>query len=136
MKLIVDANIVIAALIKNNITRKLLFNENLSLFSVSFLLKELNKHKKVIKEKTNLDEDEFANFKVKLLKKIYLIKIEELTNYIDDAIEISPDIKDAHYFSLALKLNCPIWSNDKELKKQKKIKIVSTEDLLMESIFS
>lgn len=37
---------------------------------------------------------------------------------------------DSEYFALALKLNCAIWSNDKRLKQQDKIKVYSTEDLV------
>jgi len=33
------------------------------------------------------------------------------------------------YFALALKMKCPIWSNDKRLKEQKTIKIISTDEL-------
>ena len=36
------------------------------------------------------------------------------------------------YFALALKLNCPIWSEDKALKKQSKVKVYSTSELLKE----
>ncbi|PIN85274.1 MAG: hypothetical protein COV47_03030 [Candidatus Diapherotrites archaeon CG11_big_fil_rev_8_21_14_0_20_37_9] len=42
--------------------------------------------------------------------------------------KISPDPKDVPYFALALKLRCPIWTNDKLLKKQKKVKIISTSE--------
>ena len=34
------------------------------------------------------------------------------------------------YFALELKLNWGIWSNDKKLKEQNKVKVYSTEDLL------
>jgi len=37
--------------------------------------------------------------------------------------------KDIPYFALALKLNCPIWSNEPEFKEQSKIKIFNTQDL-------
>ena len=47
-----------------------------------------------------------------------------------EAEKITPDKKDVLYFALALKLRCGIWSNDKKLKTQNKIKIYSTEDLL------
>ncbi|MEI6732208.1 MAG: PIN domain-containing protein, partial [archaeon] len=40
------------------------------------------------------------------------------------------DIKDAMYLALALKLNCPIWSNDKLLKNQTQIKVYSTSELM------
>ena len=46
-----------------------------------------------------------------------------------EAEKISPGLKDTQYLALALKLNCAIWSNDKKLKKQDKVKIFSTEDL-------
>jgi predicted nucleic acid-binding protein len=33
------------------------------------------------------------------------------------------------YHALALKLNCAIWTNDKKLKQQTKIKIYHTHEL-------
>ena len=44
--------------------------------------------------------------------------------------KISPDINDTEYFALALKLKCSIWSNDKKLKKQNKVKVYSTEEIV------
>ena len=38
------------------------------------------------------------------------------------------------YFALALKLNCGLWSNDKELKKQSKVKILNTNEVY-EAVF-
>ena len=51
-------------------------------------------------------------------------------NGIQMAEKITPDPNDAEYFALALKLGCGIWSNDKKLKEQDKIKIYSTSDLI------
>ena len=51
-----------------------------------------------------------------------------------EAYEIMKDIdeKDTPYIALALKLNCPIWSNDTDLKKQNKVKVYNTKELLEE----
>ena len=65
-----------------------------------------------------------------LKKRIKTICNEETEMYIKKAKEISPDEKDADYIALALKLRCAIWSNDKELKKQKEALVYSTEDLV------
>jgi len=46
------------------------------------------------------------------------------------ADEISPDPDDEMYFATALKQNIGIWSNDKEMKKQKVIDVYSTNDLV------
>jgi predicted nucleic acid-binding protein len=62
--------------------------------------------------------------------RIEFIPYSELKKFALEAEKISPDINDMEYFALALKLNCAIWTNDKKLKTQIKIKIYSTEELL------
>jgi predicted nucleic acid-binding protein len=64
-----------------------------------------------------------------------IVPREEFEEYLEMAEKISPDPDDFMYFALALKLKCPIWSNDKELKKQNKVIIYSTEDLTRELEF-
>ena len=49
--------------------------------------------------------------------------------YVEEAEKLTPDPDDMAYFALALKLNCAIWSNDKKLKDQNKIKIYNTHEL-------
>lgn len=39
-------------------------------------------------------------------------------------------ISDTEYFALALKLKCSVWSNDKKFKKQDKVKVYSTNELI------
>ncbi|PIU22455.1 MAG: hypothetical protein COT14_01125 [Candidatus Diapherotrites archaeon CG08_land_8_20_14_0_20_30_16] len=66
-----------------------------------------------------------------LKKKITLISNEETKPYLEKAKSISPDPKDVDYFALAIKLNCGIWGNDKELSlKQTVVLIYSTNDLV------
>lgn len=51
-------------------------------------------------------------------------------NFLVKANKRTPDPDDAEYLALALRFSYPLWSNDKELKKQLKIKVFSTSDLL------
>lgn len=39
-------------------------------------------------------------------------------------------VNDAIYFAVALYKRCPIWSNDKLMAKQDRVKVISTKDLL------
>jgi predicted nucleic acid-binding protein len=64
-----------------------------------------------------------------LKKRITSVPNEETEKFLSEARKISPDKGDADYFALALKLGCPIWSNDKMLKKQDTIVVYSTEEL-------
>ena len=46
------------------------------------------------------------------------------------AREIAPHEEDIPCFALALALNSPIWSNEKEFKSQSRIKVFSTSDIV------
>jgi len=130
MDLVVDANEIFAALIKESKTHELIFDERLHLFTTEFFFTEFNEHSEEIQEKTEKTEEELNHLLDVLKKKIKLIPLEELLPYVDEAEEISPDPDDVAYIALALKLKCGIWSQDKALKeKQNKVQVYSTEDL-------
>jgi len=131
MELVIDANILMSALIATKgRTYDLIFNENIKLFSVDKLLRELNKYKSEILKKSGLSKYEFNIFVSFISSKIEFILPVDIKRFDSDAEKISPDPNDKEYFALALKLNCPIWSNDKILKKQEKVRVYSTEDLI------
>ena len=132
MELIVDANILFSGLIKNSITTELLFNKNLTLFSPDFVIEEFSRHKGFLLEKSSKTEEQFIQIQHMLNEVINIIPRKEYSNFIKTAKKISPDIDDTMYFALAFKLKCGIWSNDKKLKEQDKVKVYSTEELLKE----
>src|SRR3989338_11357517 len=129
MKLIVDANIIISSLIKDSKTAELIINPLFELYSPKYLIEEIIKYGEEIAIKTKRD--------IKSLKEIFdaiasLINLIEFSNYelfVYDAEKISPDKKDVDYFALALKFNCAIWTNDKKLREQERVKIYSTEEI-------
>ena len=59
MDLVVDANILFAALIKDGITAKLLFLDDLHLYAPEFLLDEFNKHRNYLLNKTHRTKEDF-----------------------------------------------------------------------------
>ena len=129
MDLIIDANILFAALIRDSITAKLIFMDKLNLYSPEFLLDEVKKHKIYLLNKTHRTENEF-NFILSLIaSRIDFIPIENIKPYLKKADKISPDPDDSIYFAAALNMVIPIWSNEKRLKDQKVIKIYTTSDL-------
>jgi len=132
MELVVDANILVSGLIKDGITRELMLNNDLDLYTSDFIFIELFKHMKELAKKADMTINEFNDMAEILIVESDLKTItkDEARSFIDTANTISPDIDDALYFSVALKLNCAIWSNDKELKNQNYVKIYSTSDLI------
>ncbi|PIN77040.1 DNA-binding protein [Candidatus Woesearchaeota archaeon CG10_big_fil_rev_8_21_14_0_10_34_12] len=128
MDIVVDANIIFSSLIKGGKTAELLLSFSLNLFTPEFVIEEIEEHKKEIFEK-GMSEDEL-NSTLSLIKEIIrIIPKEDFSDKLEEARNLSPDVEDAVYFALALKLNCPIWSNDKRLKGQNLVKVYSTIDL-------
>ena len=132
MELVVDANILVSGLLKDGITRELMLNNDLDLYTSDFIFIELFKHIKELAKKAEIAIKEFTDMVEILIveSRLKTITTDEVRPYIDIANKISPDIDDALYFSVALKLNCAIWSNDKELKNQNYVKVYSTSDLI------
>lgn len=131
MKLVVDANILFAALIKEGSTAELLISDKLQLFAPEFLFTEFVKYEELILKKTHRSREEFNQFLDLLKEQITIIPKKEIIPFINKAEKISPDTKDIVYLALAFALKSNIWSNDKRLKQgQEKITILSTEELI------
>ncbi len=130
MDVVVDANILFAVLIKDSFSCNLLFSGKFNLFTPEYIFTEFEKYKEEILEKTERTTEDFFRLINILKRRIILVPLEELTEFVKEAENISPDPKDVVYFSLALKLNCPIWSNDKKLKEQDRIKVYPTHELV------
>ncbi|MEK6968346.1 MAG: PIN domain-containing protein [Nanoarchaeota archaeon] len=130
MKFIIDANIVIAMLLKPGKTAELFFLDGMELYAPNLLFEELDQKKEVIVGRSSISEIELKKFFKILQEKINVIPEDEFKSRIKLADSFCPDPNDVSYFALALHLNYPIWSNDKELKNQNKVKVYSTHELV------
>ncbi len=131
MRLVVDANILFAALIKESLTAELIISDNLILFAPEFLFDEFAKYEQYLREKTKRSNIEFAQYLNILNEKIKIIPHKVIMPFIKKAEIISPDPNDLVYLACALATNSKIWSNDKKLKEeQEEIKVITTEELV------
>ncbi len=133
MKIVLDSNILFSALIKDSATRQLILKyENTFLFP-SYIFNEFEAHKDELMIKSKMGKKEFDKLLELLLKKVLIIPDEALKAYREEAIEIVKGIDKDDAVFVACALAYPesvIWSDDKDLKKQKKIKIVSTTEMV------
>jgi len=130
MILVIDANILFSALIKDSLTAELIFNEDLKLYTCEFIIEEFFKYEEEIMKKTHRTREQFITIMHQLKDIITVIPKEEYSHLIAEAERFSPDPKDVMYFALAMKLNGIIWSNDKLLKKQDKVKVYLTSEIM------
>lgn len=133
MRLIIDANILISALLKNNLTRELLIHLPFDFYSPDTLLESISKYKKELTERSGLSENDFETLLNFLLSKIKIFDQEDYSHKMEEAIQIMGrvDIDDADYIAIALATeNDGIWSDDKHFQQQSKIKIFTTPNLV------
>jgi len=131
MDLVIDANVVISALISSEgKTSELIFSNMLNLFAPDMLFDELGEHKKEILLKSGLSADDFVSAFSLLRSRIGVVPVLEFKQYLLQAKIVCPDEGDIEYFAVAIRLGCPIWSEDKALKKQDVVKVLNTSELL------
>jgi len=130
--LVVDANVIVSALLKDGAARKALLNDKAPhLFAPEFIKQEILKYAGEYSKKLKASEPEIMKIVGELFDacKIEIVPRSDYSEFIQEAMQICPDKKDAPYFALALKLNCPVWSQDKALKKQSKVQVYSIHEL-------
>ncbi len=129
-----DANVLFSFFKKDSATRRLLRTLTIlgtRLISPDFVLEELVRDKERVKQYAGIDEIEFLFLLSLLEKRVEVFSKSEYEKFLTEAEGLLPGhLKDVPYFALALKLNCTIWSNEKRLKKQDKVKVFSTRELL------
>ena len=129
MDLVIDSNILFAALLKDSGTSDILFKHKL--YAPEFIFVEFRKYKDYLKGKTKRTEENFNELFDLFERNVILIPKEEIESFIEKAEKVSPDEKDIVYLALALKLRCGLWSNDRDLKeKQIAVQVYSTEELI------
>jgi len=111
-KLVIDANVVISALIRKGFTFDLivgLSKAGIKLVSPDFLWEEVKKRKGKILKYSNLEENEL-DFLIRFLsKRIEAVPKEKYEEFIPKAEELLKEHKkDVPYVALALKLGCGI----------------------------
>lgn len=136
MKLVVDANILFASLIRDSLTAELLLSDKLTLIAPEFLLEEFSKYEPYILEKSNRSKEDFNQFLSILREEIEIIPQKGIEPFIQKAEKFSPDPKDTIYLACALTVDAKIWSNDKRLKEdQEEIEVITTKELIAKTGF-
>lgn len=120
MRLVVDANVLFAALLKEGATRKIFRAGQLEFYSPSFVLEEFSRHKTALLDKSEASERELFEVFEKLEKIIVFAERDEYDAHVDEALLACEDENDAPYVALAAFLNCGVWSIAIESLRSKK----------------
>jgi len=131
MKIVVDTNILFSFFKRDSTTRRIITSvEFFEFYTLKSRFDELLKHKEEICVKANITNEDFLKTIHEIRLFVEVVEDEEVKEYSVAAREIAPHEEDIPCFALALALNSPVWSNEKEFKSQSKIKVFSTSDIV------
>lgn len=131
MKIVVDTNRIIAALIKDSISRRILFNTDFKFICPDYALVEIYKYEKEIRRKANISHSEFEILLSLIFENIDIIPKAEYENFLGEAKNLIDDMDDVPFIAVCLALKADgIWSDDSHFLKQNKIRIFKTEYIL------
>ena len=128
LELAVDTNVLFSFFWKGSVTRQLI--EALELHSPEYALEEINAHSAEIMEKAGITKKEFSAMRKELAIAVEFVPFEAYSGAMPEAQKASPDSEDADFLALALRLGLPLWSNDRRLRSQSAVVVLSTFDVL------
>ncbi|WP_088866812.1 PIN domain-containing protein [Thermococcus radiotolerans] len=128
--LVVNTNVLFSFFGKSTTTRELIFLLSGRLISPEFAIKELYEHKDVITRKARISSEDFEFLISTLREHVMFVGEEFYAEFIPVALEITPDKDDVDFIALSLKVNAPLWSNDKRLKEVNEVQVLTTKEVL------
>jgi predicted nucleic acid-binding protein len=132
MEIVVDTNIMISALLRDGLTRRILLLSPFDMYALACAQEEIEAHRIELIHKSKLTEEHFEYLIQLLFSKLSLVPQDDLEPFRDRAITTMKDIDpyDAPFLALAMMLDSPIWSNDRHFKRQKAVKVFTTKEIL------
>ena len=133
MKLVIDTNRIMAGLLKDSTSRKIILNSHFIWYAPDYIETELFRHRKYLMKKAKITESDFNTLLHILLEPITLVTFNDFKQDYSRSIKImeSVDENDAPFLAvgLALKLD-GIWTEDRHFLQQDRITVYHTGDLV------
>mgnify|MGYP001605926179 FL=1 len=136
MRLVVDANVFIAAFLRNALTRELLLDERADMVTPEYGLIETRailEQPKILK-RLQLSSDDFEWLWSVLTERVEVIPQSDYRAAMREAQQLIADPKDVPYLACALQLELAIWSNDPHFQAprvKQRVAVFTTGDLLL-----
>jgi len=132
MELVVDANVVISALIADSKTRELIVTLEPDLITPAFVHDEIESYGDLIVERSGMEPRRVRQFVDLLFQYIEVVPVADLHTHIgeaDEAIsETDPD--DVLYVACALARDAAIWSDDSDFEERHVVDVYATSDVV------
>jgi predicted nucleic acid-binding protein len=132
MKLTIDTNRVMAGLLKDSGSRRIILHDSFAFHAPDYIETELLKHRPYLMKKAKISETDFDILMHTLLDKVILVPFEDFEHEYDHAMHImeSIDENDSPFLAVGLALGISgIWTEDQHFLRQDHLKVFTNRDL-------
>ena len=134
MELVVDTNVLFAAVFRSALSRELLAHDRLTLWTPEYGISEARSvltRPAVVRRLGNPPVSDILLSLERATAKIRIAPDSTFQKHMVEAGRLAPHPEDAPFLALAILLGIPIWSNDIALKKsQSVVRVYATHELL------
>ena len=130
--LVLDSNIIFSALIKDSSTRKIIIDSKEKFLFPEFIFQEAEKHMNILIKKSGMEIKHYTQLLQLILRRVEFVPNSKLLKHKEESLRLTKniDINDALFVACALAYpGSAIWSDDKKLKKIKRMKVLNTKEI-------
>jgi len=138
MKIVADTNVLFTFFWKGSAIWGIVY-KNVRIYSPKTALEEIGGHKEEIMKKAKLSKTEYADIRRQLEGWVEFVPIEGYRECLKRAAGLAGGLAekereemldDADFLALSIKLDCPLWTNDALLRKQHRVIVFSTKEMI------
>ena len=131
MKILVDTNRIVAALVQKSTTRDIFFDEYFEFVTPDYTKIEIEEHKEELRKKTKLTDKEFEILLTLIFERIEIIPKLEYEDFLDECKNLISDPDDVPHLAACIAIRAEgIWAHDPHFKEQHKFKVFTNIDML------
>lgn len=133
MRLVIDTNRIMAGLLKDSTSRRIILHRSFEFFAPDYIGIELFKHRPYLMKKAKISPQDFDQLMHTLLENVILVPYEDFESTYQRAIEIMKpvDENDAPFLAVGIALGIDhIWTEDRHFQKQDLLRVCTTRDLI------
>lgn len=133
MLVVVDANRIMAALLRDGTTRAVLLDRDCAFVAPDRLLDEVAKHRDLLRRRANADVRAFEQLFALVLSRIRIVSPRSIRRHLPEARAVMDpvDPSDVPYLACALAVDADaVWSHDRHFDEQDLVEVWTNADLL------
>jgi predicted nucleic acid-binding protein len=139
MRLVADTNILFTYFWEGSALRKICDERRAELFTPELALKELDKYADSIARRTGRTADDFRKMRKEMLLNFTVIDKKDYSGFYTKTRsmlahlpknELKEASEDLDFLAASIMLCCPLWTNDKLLRKQSGVIILDSKEVV------